>query len=199
MRRRFFLPVLIALLLSGCAAMRPEAPEVQLVGLTVSDLSLTHANFQSELSLYNPNGAALEIEGLEFAFFLDDVLIARGASSKAFTIATEQTGSATLRLSTSFLNLFRLTQKLKGRSEIPFRVAGEVRIGGPGFLWVTVPVDSKGTIPLAGAIGEIFSAPDNFWRQPGRLVPENPPLEKDPPTPPSPPGDDATRKTGGVV
>lgn len=199
MRRLFFLPVLIALLLSGCAAMRPEPPEVQLVGLTVSDLSLTHANFQAELSLYNPNRAALEIEGLDFALFLDDVRIARGASARTFTIATEQTGSATLRLSSSFLNLFRLTQRLKGRNEIPFHVAGEVQIGGPGFLRITIPIDSRGTIPLAGAIGEIFSAPDSFWQQPGRLLPGKLLPEEPAPAPPTPPGDDATRKTGGLV
>ncbi|NJC87968.1 MAG: LEA type 2 family protein [Desulfuromonas sp.] len=164
--------LLLGLLLAGCAAIRPEPPEVQLAGLTISDLSLSHANFLATLSLYNPNNAELEIEGLDFALTLDKVQIARGATAKAFTIPAEQTGEASLRLSTSLINLFRLSQKLKGLEEVPFRISGQVKIGGPGFLWMTVPIDSEGTIPLAGAFDQLFSVPDDFWRQPGKLRPE---------------------------
>ena len=169
MFRKLFLFFLLPVLLSGCAAMRPEPPEVQLAGLEISDLSLSHANFLANLSLYNPNSTALEVEGLEFALFLKDVRVARGSTAKAFTIPAEQTGSAALRLSTSFIDLFRLSQKLKGLDEVPFRISGEVRVGGPGFLWLTVPIDSEGTIPLAGALDELFADPDRFLNQPGRL------------------------------
>lgn len=169
---RLLLALLFAFLFTGCAAIRPEPPEVQLAGLTISDLSLSHANFLATLNLYNPNSAALDVEGLDFALFLDNVKVARGVTAKSFSIPAEQTGQAALRLSTSLLSLFRLSQTLKGLDEVPFRVAGEVRVGGPGFLWMTVPIDSEGTIPLAGALDQIFSAPDEFWRQPGRLLPE---------------------------
>lgn len=169
---RLLVTLLLGLMLGGCAAMRPEPPEVQLAGLTISDLSLSHANFLATLSLYNPNSTALDVEGLEFALFLDDVRIARGVTAKSFTLPAEQTGTAALRLSTSFIDLFRLSRKLKGIDEVPFRIDGKVRVGGPGFFWLTVPVESEGIIPLSGALGEIFSVPDEFWRQPGRLLPE---------------------------
>ena len=167
-----FLLLLATLLLPGCATLRPEPPDVQLTGLTINDLSLTHANFLATLSLYNPNRTALDIEGLQFELFLKDIRIARGATAKSFSIPAEQTGSAALRLSTSFLDLLRLAQKLKGLNQVPFRVAGEIRIGGPGFTWVTIPISSEGAIPLDGALGEIFTGPEEFWRQPDRLVPE---------------------------
>jgi LEA14-like dessication related protein len=169
---RLLTTLLLGLLLTGCAALRPEPPEVQLAGLTISDLSLSHANFLATLSVYNPNSTALEIEGLEFALSLDDIRIAKGKSTKAFSVPAEQTGSAALRLSTSFIDLFRLSQKIKNLDEVPFRIAGEVRIGGPGFLWMTVPIASEGTIPLAGALDQLLSTPKDFWREPGRLVPE---------------------------
>ena len=170
--RNLLLALLLGLLLNGCAVFNPVPPEVQLAGLTISDLSLSHANFLATLSLYNPNDAPLDIEGLEFALFLDEVRVASGKTAKAFSIPAEQTSTAALRLSASFFDLFRLAKKLKGLDEIPFRVAGDVRIGGPGFLWTSVPIDSEGTIPLAGALGEIFSEPEDFWREPERLVPE---------------------------
>lgn len=171
------LTMLCGWLLSGCVALRPEPPEVQLVGLTVSELSLTHANFLATVSLYNPNSVALDVEGLQFELFLDDIRVARGVTAKAFTIAAEQTGSAALRLSTSFLDLFRLAHKLKGLDQVPFRLAGEVKVGGPGFLWITVPITSQGSIPLTGSFEQLLATPDEFWRHPGRLIPgESPDL-----------------------
>ena len=165
--------LLLGCLLSGCATIRPEPPDVQLAGLTISDLSLSHANFLATVSLYNPNSTALEVEGLEFALFLGNLRFAQGKTAKTFTVPAEQTGEAALRLSTSFLDLFRLSQKLKKLDEVPFRIAGEIRIGGPGFLWMTVPIASEGTIPLAGALDQLFSTPEDYWRQPGRLLPDN--------------------------
>ena len=165
--------LLLGSMLSGCSTVRPEPPDVQLAGLTISDLSLSHANFLATVSLYNPNSAALEVEGLEIALFLDNLRFAQGKTAKPFSVPAEQTGEAALRLSTSFLDLFRLSQRLKDLDEVPFRIAGEIRIGGPGFLWMTVPVASEGTIPLAGALDQLFSTPKDFWRQPGRLLPDN--------------------------
>ena len=183
-RRLFLLPLLLALLLTGCAALRPEPPEVQLAGLTISDLSLSHANFLATLSVYNPNSTPLDIEGLEFALSLADLRVAKGKSAKAFSIPAEQTGSAPLRLSASYFDLFRLAQKLKGLDEVPFRIDGEVRIGGPGFFWMTVPVDSEGKIPLSGALDQLLSKPEEFWREPDRLLPKS----ADEPNPAQPTG-----------
>lgn len=169
LRLRLPVALLLGLLLNACAAIRPEPPQVQLAGLTVSDLSLSHVNFLATLNLYNPNRSALDVEGLEFALFLDESKVARGTTAKAFSIPAEQTGSAALRLSTSFLELFRLSQRLKKLEEVPFRIAGEIRIGGPGFLWMTVPIDSKGTIPLTGFLDQMLFNPDDFWRRPERF------------------------------
>ena len=166
---RLILAILLCLLLNGCAALRPEPPEVQLAGLTVSDLSLTHANFLATVNLYNPNRTPLDVRGLQFEFFLADIRLARGVTAKAFTIPAEQSGSAGLRLSTSFFDLFRLAQKLKGLDQVPFRLAGEVQVGGPGFLAITVPITSQGNIPLAGTVEQILVNPDQFRRQPSQL------------------------------
>ena len=175
---RLSVVLLVGLVLSACATIRPEPPQVQLAGLTISDLSLSHANFLATLNLYNPNRSALDVEGLEFALFLDESQVARGTTAKAFSIPAEQTGSAALRLSTSFLDLFRLSQRLQKLDEVPFRIAGEIRIGGPGFLWMTVPIDSRGTIPLTGFLDQMLFNPDDFWRQPGRFAPESAPTAR---------------------
>lgn len=159
---RLLLVLLLGLLLSGCAKLRPEPPQMQLAGLQLSDISLSHANFLASLNLYNPNPRTLNIKGLQFTLFLDQVRIADGKTAKVFSIPAEQSGTTELRLSTSFLELIRLTQQLKNLDRVPFRIAGEMRIGGPGLLGLTVPIDSEGTLPLADILDKLQGIPGNF-------------------------------------
>lgn len=146
---------LLALTLAACAGTRPEPPQVQLAGLEISDVSLSHANFLANLRLYNPNSVSLDIEGIAFTLFLNNVRIANGRTGKPLTIAAEDSGLAAIRLSSSYLELFQLTRGLQGREEVTFRIAGEIRIGGHGFLGTSVPIDGEGTLPLAGSLDRL--------------------------------------------
>jgi len=139
---------------------------VQLAGLQLTDLSLSHANFLATLNLYNPNRSTLNIDGLEFTLFLDKVQVASGKTAKAFSIPAEQSGTADLRLSTAFLELIRLTGQIKNLEKVPYRVAGEVQIGGPGFLKLTVPIANEGEIPLAGVLQQLQATPGDFRHHP---------------------------------
>jgi LEA14-like dessication related protein len=163
---RLLMVLLLGLWLSGCATLRPEPPQVQLAGLQLSDLSLSHANFLASVNLYNPNPKTLNVKGLEFSLFLDTVRVADGKTAKAFSIPAEQSGTAELRLSTSFLELIRLTQQLKDLDRVPFRIAGEVRVGGPGWLEMTVPIDSEGVLPLSAILDKLPATPGNFRHHP---------------------------------
>lgn len=154
-RFRFFAVALLCLALTTCATIRPEPPEVQLAGLEITDLSLSHANFLAKLKLYNPNSTALDIRGLTFTLFLNDVRIANGKTAKAFNIPSEAFGDAALHLSSSYLNLLHLSTGLQGKDQISFRIAGEVKVGGLGFMNITVPIDREGTLPLTGTLQQL--------------------------------------------
>lgn len=138
---RTLIVILLAAGLASCVGMRPAPPEVQLSGLEITDLSLSHANFLARLQLYNPNGVSLDIKGLKFTLFLNDVRVADGQATKPFTIAAEETGETAIRLSSSFLNLFQLTRKVQGQDQIAFRIVGEVTVGGLGVLNTTIPIE----------------------------------------------------------
>lgn len=158
---RLLLIMLLGLLLSGCATLRPEPPQVQLASLQLSDLSLSHANFLATLNLYNPNQTALNVQGLEFSLFLDKIQIADGKTAKAFSIPAEQSGTTEMRLAASFLDMIRLTQQIRNRDQVPFRIAGAVRIGGPGWLGLTVPINSEGILPLGDILDKLQATPGN--------------------------------------
>ena len=148
--------ILLAISLTACAGLRPEPPEVQLAGLEITNVSLSHANFLATLSLFNPNSFGLDIEGLKFTLFLNDVRIAKGLTAKAFSIPAEESGEAAIRLSSSFLNLFQLSRSLQNQDEITFRIAGEIKIGGLGLLGATIPIEREGTLPLSDSLNQLF-------------------------------------------
>ena len=147
--------LLLATGLAACAGIRPAPPEVQLSGLEITDLTLSHANFLARLQLYNPNGVSLDIKSLRFTLFLNDVRVADGQSTKPLTIPAEENGEASIRLSSSFLNLLQLSRKLHDQDQIAFNLNGEVKVGGLGILSTTIPIEHQGTLPLAGTLNRL--------------------------------------------
>ena len=147
--------VLLTASLTACAGIRPAPPEVQLSGLEITDLSLSHANFLARLQLYNPNDVSLDIKNVKFTLFLNDVRVAEGQSIKPLTIPAEKTAEATLRLSSSFFNLYQLTRTLQNQEQVAFHLVGEVKVGGPGFLSTTIPIEHQGALPLVGTLNRL--------------------------------------------
>jgi LEA14-like dessication related protein len=155
---RIIIATLLAVALAACAAMRPEPPQVQLSGLEITDVSLSHANFLATLDLYNPNSADLDIKRIEFTLFLNDIRIANGMTAKSFSIPAESNGTANVRLSSSFLNLFQFTRSLQGEDQISFHIVGEVKVGGIGLLGTTIPIEREGSLPLSGSLNQLLPA-----------------------------------------
>jgi LEA14-like dessication related protein len=157
--KRTFVMILLALTLSACTGLRPAPLEVQLAGLEITEMSLSHANFLATLRLFNPNDIALNIESIKFTLFLNEVRIAKGLTAKDFSIPAQESEEATIRLSTSFFDLFQLTRKLQNQDEITFRIAGEVKVGGFGLFGTTVPIEREGSLPLSNNLDQLRPAP----------------------------------------
>jgi LEA14-like dessication related protein len=155
---RFGITALLGIALAACSAIRPAPPQVQLSALEITDVSLSHANFLATIELFNPNGFDLDIKRIEFTLFLNDVRIANGMSAKMFSIPAEANGLAEVRLASSFLDLFRFTSSLSGKDRVAFHLVGEVKIGGPGLLGTTIPIERLGTLPLTGSLDQLLPA-----------------------------------------
>jgi LEA14-like dessication related protein len=140
--------VAFALLLCSCATMRPEPPEVSLFGLQLENLTLSHAILSADLNLYNPNDFAITVERVRYALALKDIRIAHGQSSQSVRIEPLGSGNLAVRLSSSYLNLLRISRQTQGEEEIPFAIEGEITIGGFGVLSRTIPFKEEGIIPL---------------------------------------------------
>jgi hypothetical protein len=57
-------------------------------------------------------------------------------------------GDLSVRLSSSYLNLLRVSRQARDGEEIPFAIEGEITIGGFGVLSRTIPFKEEGIIPL---------------------------------------------------
>ena len=140
--------LVVVLLLTACASVRPLPPEVSLLSLKLDNLTLSHAILSADLSLYNPNDFPLDIEKVAYSLSLQDIQVAQGQSANKVHIASHDTGTLTLRLSSSYLNLLRIGRDSQ-QQDIPFSIDGQVTLGGFGVLSRTVSFKEEGIIPLS--------------------------------------------------
>lgn len=151
MKRLVFAHLLGAalLMLSACASLRPEPPEVSLLSLQLENLTLSHAIMSADLNLYNPNDFTLDIKQAVYSLSLQGIQVAQGQSATGVRIASGETGNLKLRLSTSYLNLLRIGRQNQLQEDVPFIIDGQVRLGGFGVLSRTVSFKEEGIIPLS--------------------------------------------------
>lgn len=146
--RLLSVPALVFLLaLSGCAALRPQPPEVSLIGVRVISIGLLEQHLALKLNVHNPNPRTVDITRLDYRIELEDRPFAEGVLTEEFTLPAE--GDAEIELPARA----RLDQLLdglmeqlgnwiagKGSGGIRYRVRGVVEIRGIG----PVPFDRSG-------------------------------------------------------
>ncbi|MBI5556383.1 MAG: LEA type 2 family protein [Deltaproteobacteria bacterium] len=145
--------LLAALLLTSCAALRPVAPEVNLMGLVMDEVTLSHINLVANLRLFNPNDVSLSVEGVEYELRLNGVRVSSGQALRRLDIGAREFGTLDLRLASAYADLFRFFNEIQHGEELDFRLTGKIQVGGFGILGHTFAFDQAGKIPLAGKNG----------------------------------------------
>ncbi|MEW6219439.1 MAG: LEA type 2 family protein [Thermodesulfobacteriota bacterium] len=149
-RRRPRWPFLLALaLLAGCASLRLEPPQVNLLSLAVEDVTLSHINLTAQLRFYNPNPEPLTITEVRYQLELADEIVAEGRSRLPVTVAGGETGTTELRLSSAYWDLFATLQALPAAGqEVRYRISGSVQVDAGGLWDERFPFQRQGLIPL---------------------------------------------------
>ncbi|WP_305042792.1 LEA type 2 family protein [Geoalkalibacter sp.] len=138
--------VLTLVLFAGCASMRPEPPQVSLVGLQVQELTLSHVNMLAELSLFNPNRVGLTIEEVDYALSLNGIRVSSGKSLAAVKVGAGESANVSLRIAGSYLKMLQLITSLQRGDELKYLLDGAVKVGGLGVLGRTFPLREEGLI-----------------------------------------------------
>ena len=91
--KRLVLPLVIlvytsaVLLTTGCASMTSvEPPEVTLVNLKFTEVTLFETTMIATLRITNPNPEAFSVQGASFKLYLEDHKVGTGVTSEVFSV-----------------------------------------------------------------------------------------------------------------
>jgi LEA14-like dessication related protein len=119
----------VALLLSGCAALRPDlqVPRLSLVSVAMTSADIFNQQFVLKVNVENPNDRALPITGIDYKLFLEGDSFAEGLTEKPFTVPAQGDIDFDLTVRTNFVSgAARLLSRLNGREQVNYVVEGKV-------------------------------------------------------------------------
>lgn len=148
---RTLLVALAVTLLAGCAAFRPEAPEVHLADLSIDRIGLFEQSYRLGLRMRNPNDRALDVESLRFDLALAGRSFADGVTTEGFSLPAggEERVEVVVRSDLgSVLDL--LSDWIDGNRALPYRLSGEARLAGWGGITVPFSRDGRLDMPPSG-------------------------------------------------
>lgn len=148
---RILFLALAVTLLAGCAAFRPEAPEVRLADLSIDSIGLFEQRYRLGLRMYNPNDRALEVESLRFDLVLAGRSFADGVATEGFSLPAggEERVEVVVRSDLgSVLDL--LSDWIDGDRALPYRLSGTATLAGWGGITVPFSRDGKLELPQSG-------------------------------------------------
>ncbi len=123
--------LLFALLLGGCASMRPypDTPRVSLVSIQPLDMQMLEQRFVLELRILNPNSVAIPVSGLSYALEINQREFAYGVSQQAVSIPPYGEALLQVEVVSNLLNVMRQLQQLgdsPGGGGLEYRLHGKI-------------------------------------------------------------------------
>ena len=146
------LTVLLFLIpLSSCSTINAIPPEINLMRVDVQDATLSHVNLLAELRVFNPNGKAVTIQGVDYTLHLEGIKVFSGRNNLSQTIDPQEYGLLTLRLSSAYWDIIQLFNKLPNKTDVAFSMQGSIRVGGSSMFAQRFSFAKEGVIPLQKA------------------------------------------------
>ncbi len=150
------LPVLFALLLSGCVKL--DAPEVKYIDSKIDQVTLEGIRVNFYFDIKNPNGVPLDITGYSYKVFINDRELLNDKRPGFSLLATETT-RVTI---TTFVRYDKVVDSvlsvmaniMAGNMYVDYRVEGEVT-GGTLGLTVTSPIKASGRLNVPKEMGRM--------------------------------------------
>jgi LEA14-like dessication related protein len=145
------LVLLLVIPLSSCSSLNALPPEVNLMRVDVREVTLSHVNLLADLRVFNPNEIELTVQGVDYTLEIEDIEIFSGKSRLHQTIAPQEYGHLTLRLSSAYWDIIQLLNKLPNKSDVAFAMQGSILIGGNRLFAQRFSFDKQGIIPFQKA------------------------------------------------
>ncbi len=138
------------ILCAGCAQhAKFISPKVELLNLTVKDVSFSHINYQANIRLYNPNLEALRIDFMEYSLYINGIRLVDGAEQVDQKIGPHEEAVIPVRLSGSVLSVIRLISNMQNAREVDFEMKGTVSGTDTSGSPFSLPFSEKGKLDLS--------------------------------------------------
>ena len=136
-------------MLPGCAQHRGFVPpQVELLGLDVRDISLSHINYQAKIRVYNPNLDPLEVRDVEYTLYLNGINMLSGESQVEQTVGSHQEAQIPLRLSGSLFSTLRFLASMPNARKVSFVMKGRIKGNSSSGQPFSLPFEEKGKLDL---------------------------------------------------
>ncbi|MFC3115988.1 LEA type 2 family protein [Cellvibrio fontiphilus] len=145
-----FLGLLLCVLLSGCAAMKPklEQPTVKVTGLQLLPAQGLLQPIQVSLLVTNPNDRDLSLRGMSYTVGIENFDVLSGVSNELPTLAAYQETPIKVVVTANVLQLVRLIEHF-GRNGMKENVDYNFSAKLDFSAWLpALRVNEKGSIPL---------------------------------------------------
>jgi LEA14-like dessication related protein len=140
--------LLFITLLSSCSTIRVIPPEVNLMRVDVREVTLSHVNLLADLRIFNPNDADLVIQGVDYTLKIEGIRIFSGKTRLVQTIASQEYGHLTLRLSSAYWDIIQLLNTLPNKSDVEFYMQGAILVGKSRLFAHRYSFEKQGIIPF---------------------------------------------------
>ncbi|WP_185236649.1 LEA type 2 family protein [Teredinibacter franksiae] len=104
--------LVIIWLLTGCAAMQLEQPQISIIGFRPVSSSGLNAMFELDIRISNPNSITLPIAGMSYEFAVNDAGLLKGVSNAIDPIPPYSSQDIKLQLSANLLSAPKLLYSL---------------------------------------------------------------------------------------
>jgi LEA14-like dessication related protein len=140
--------LLCALLLCGCAGLRPyeETPRVSLVSIQPLEMQMLEQRFALQLRIMNPNDVEIPVSGLSYALEINQREFAYGVSQQAVNIPPYGEALLQVEVVSNLLNVMRQLQQMgdaTGDGGLQYRLHGKIGLAG---LRSGMPFDYAGKL-----------------------------------------------------
>ena len=148
--------LLLLFIILGCAACGPDIIQGRPPFISISDLTMQGDRLSADFSISNPNGEAMNIDGIEITVRIEEAELTRYNEDFKLTIGANSTEVIEVeQLPDAFVQDLLVSLKDGEIPSLPFRLEGRVHTEEDGFL----QFKQKGHLyPVPGRPGQYRSA-----------------------------------------
>jgi LEA14-like dessication related protein len=138
----------VAVLLSACAAIHFQAPDITPTAVELMDVQLDRQRFKVTLHVYNPNDRALPIKYVKCTLQIEGVEVGQGETAEPFNVPAHGESDFDMIVTTNVASSVPdlLVRVLRGGQPPSYRISGTVN---PDITYLPpIPFSKSGQITL---------------------------------------------------